>query len=237
MTLARRLQPRWFPPSTHPYRILERRAAQLLGPGARVLDAGCGRSAEVLRRLAGTAAEATGVDVVDLLPEAASGIRFVRSSLEQVPLEAASQDLIVSRSVMEHLENPLAVYREMHRLLQPGGHFVFLTPNLWDYASLISRIVPNRWHPALVHSLTGRDEADTFPAYYRSNTKGKIRRLARESGFEVVTLEYHGQYPDYLMFNSALFVAGSAYEKVISNVPPLRCLQGWILAVLRKEES
>jgi len=70
------------------------------------------------------------------------GIELYRTDLAHLPVEDACVDVVMSRSVMEHIEDPLAVYREINRVMKPGGHFVFLTANLWDYAALIASIVP-----------------------------------------------------------------------------------------------
>jgi hypothetical protein len=86
----------------------------------------------------------------------------------------------------------------------------------------------------MVRWLYSRQCEDTFPAYYRSNTSRSIRRLARQSGFEVISVKYLGQYPSYFRFNRALFLVAAAYEKLISRYEFLKYLRGWLLAVLRK---
>jgi hypothetical protein len=55
-----------------------------------------------------------------------------------------------------------------------------------------------------------------------------------QSGFELSEFRYLGQYPSYFLFNSALFLVASGYEKLVSAIPALNPLQGWILATLRK---
>jgi hypothetical protein len=118
--------------------------------------------------------------------------------------------------------------------MRPGGHLVVLTANLWDYASLIAKLVPNRFHPWIVARTEGRAEEDVFPVAYRTNTYGAVKTWAGQAGFEIVSFEYLGQYPGYFMFNAFLFLLATAYEKIISSVEGLRFLRGWILVVLRK---
>jgi len=42
------------------------------------------------------------------------------------------------------------------------------------------------------------------------------------------------QYPNYLMFNGALFFVGMCFEKLISRHEALGFLRGWIFVTLRK---
>lgn len=80
-------------------------------------------------------------------------------------------------------------------------------------------------------------EEDTFPTAYRTNTRTDVERLAASAGLRVESFEYLSQYPNYLMFNGALFFLGVCYEKLISRFEALRILRGWILVTLRKPET
>ena len=230
--LAEWLNDRLFP-EDHPYRTFEHEVARLVRPQDTLLDAGCGRGAPILSRFRGKAARLIGVDLVDFTANH-DGLELHTGDLGALPLPDASVDLAMARSVMEHVTDPAAVYREMHRVLKPGGHFVFLTANLWDYASLVAMAVPNRFHPWIVAKTEGRAEHDTFPVAYRTNTRGSIEKWARGSGLEVASFRYLGQYPAYFMFNGFLFLLASGYEKLIRNVPGLKFLQGWIFVTLHK---
>ncbi len=232
--LTRRLLAKYYHDANHPYRVFEREFQQFLKPHFTLLDAGCGREAEVLRKYAPGVRRAIGVDLVDFEDTAAGKVELRHADLSATGLAAAEIDLAISRSVMEHLENPFAVYREIHRVLKPDGHFVFLTPNLGDYATIVSKIVPNRLHPLIVARTEGRRENDTFPTHYRSNSARSIGRLARQTGFTVQSVQYLGQYPNYLLFNPALFMLGTAYEKLTSRFAALKHLRGWLLCTLVK---
>lgn len=235
MPAADRLRSRFFDRSRHPYRILDREIGRLSTDETRLLDAGCGRSAELIRRFGPRVREAVGLDMFPSLVEPLpANCHYVCGNFEQPNLESGSFDLVVCRSVMEHLLQPLSAYRSAHRMLRPGGHWVFLTPNLWDYASIISMIVPNRFHARIVALTEGRPEEDTFPAFYRSNTRRAIRRLAGQTGFEPVSIDYLSQEPSYLRFNTFAFLLGTAYAKVTEHLKLLQFLRPWLLVVLRK---
>ena len=231
--LAERLRVKYFGRDEHPYRRFERDVERLLEPTATLLDAGCGRTAPVLSKFRGKAARLIGIDVVDF-PARISGVELYRADLASTGLESASVDLIMARSVMEHVTDPRAVYAEVARVLRPGGHFIFLTANLWDYASLIAAAIPNRFHPWIVARTEGREEHDVFPVEYKSNTRRAILKAARGAGLRLERFDYLGQYPCYFMFNGALFLLATGYEKLISSCRALHWLRGWILCTLSK---
>ncbi len=230
--LAHRLKDRFFQ-GEHPYGIFEQEINSRLQPEHTLLDAGCGRTAPILTKYRGKARRLIGVDLVEFDP-AVQGLELHHCDLGALPLKSESVDLIMSRSVMEHVTDPARVYAELNRVLRPGGHLVFLSANLWDYASLIAAVVPNRFHPWIVSKTEGREERDVFPVAYRTNTRGAVKKWARRTGFEIASFRYLGQYPSYFMFNGFLFLLATAYEKVIDRFSALHFLQGWILVTLRK---
>jgi len=50
-----------------------------------------------------------------------------------IPYENDRFDLVFSDNLLEHLAEPLAVFRGVARVLKPGGVFFFKTPNKWHY--------------------------------------------------------------------------------------------------------
>ena len=95
-------------------------------------------------------------------------------------------------------------------------------------------MIPNRFHPWIVSKTEGRAEQDVFPIAYRTNTRRAVARWTRQTGFEIVRLDYLGQYPAYFMFKGFLFLLATGYEKLIDRIPALHFLRGWLLATLRK---
>jgi SAM-dependent methyltransferase len=230
---AERLLQRFYGGAPHPYRLFEQQVGNSLQADSVLLDAGCGRTVPVLRKYLGRASRLIGVERVEFtdVPE---GIETYRADLSAIPLSDASVDVVMSRSVFEHLDRPADVYREIARILRPGGRLIFLTANMWDYATLVARLVPNRFHPRIVARVEGREEEDVFPVCYRTNTRGAVARLAAGAGMEIEAFRYLGQYPNYFMFNAALFLVGTAYDKLVSRLDALRFLRGWILVTLTR---
>jgi len=233
--MSQQLLDKYYKSEDHPFHVFERKIVTNLDKGFTVVDAGCGAEAPLLVNLVGKARDLIGVDLVDFHQSLhGKGISLLNNDLANIEVESSSVDMVVSRSVLEHVRNVDGVYKEINRILKPGGRFLFLVPNLWDYVSLASYMIPNTFHKTIVARLSDRAPDDTFPTYYRSNTNKSIRRLARTSGFAVNSIEYFGQYPYMLQFNGLLFYLGILYDKTLCKTHYLKYLRGWILAELTK---
>lgn len=224
-----------FPPETHPNRILERAIVSHLHPEASVLDIGCGRTAPNLVRLLDLADKLYGIDVIDFTVASDDRLRLFKNDVRDMKdIPDNSIDVAYSRAVMEHLESPERAYREIARVLKPGGIYIFTTPSIYDYGSIAALIIPNRFHARIVNATEGRPEEDVFPTVFGSNSRRSINRHAKQNGLQVEQLDYIGQYPSYLVFNRVLFWLGSLYQKAISSFSLTKPLQGWIFCVLQK---
>src|SRR5579862_2654190 len=201
-SLSQRLKRRYFGWYAHPYAELVARIEARLSRDAVLLDAGCGRAAPTLMKFHGKAKRLIGVDVVEFSPRH-DDIELRRRDLTDTGLPGGSVDLIYSQAVMEHVADPDAIFAEIARVLKPQGVYLALTANRWDYASLIARVIPNRFHPWIVRHTEGRAEHDVFPTVYKANTRRDIERYAARHGLEVEEFRYIGQYPSYFMFNGA----------------------------------
>lgn len=184
-----------------------------------VVDVGCGRGG-VMEKLWTQARLTVGVDpdLTSLVEHRAVSAHFsvLNGRAEGLPLAPASCELVLALWVLEHLAHPAAALAEVARVLKPGGHFIFLTPN-----ALHPLLVANQmsWaFPAvqklLVPRLYGRAEADTFRVYYRANTIWRLRALAATHGFRVALLQDVID-PTYLAFNDVLFTLSGWLENLL----------------------
>jgi SAM-dependent methyltransferase len=190
-----------------------------LSPESHVLDLGCGRGGVVelfwreVRLAAGL-----DPDVPSLAEHRAPGMPVIRGRGEHLPFAEGSFDLIVCLWVLEHLEEPEAVFDEVRRVLAPGGHFLFLTPNLRNPLLLMNRLAKAlpQLQRRIVPRLYGRQEVDTFPVRYRANTEAALRAQAARSGLEVVTLRAVAD-PTYLALNPLMFRAAVLSERLLPS--------------------
>lgn len=197
-------------PASHVYRDL---VDASLHADARVLDLGCGRGG-VVEQLETGAELTVGLDpdIRSLREHRAPQLVLACGLAEELPYEDRVFDLVCCSWVLEHLRRPFLVFRDVARVLGPGGQFVFLTPNIRHPLVRLNRAL--RWTGGeVVDRVYGRDEPDIFPAFYRANSAARLRRMAREIGFEGLSIQCVGD-PSYLAFNEALFRLASLLERV-----------------------
>jgi len=113
----------------------------------------------------------------------------VRGNIGELPFVDNHFDLVTANMVVEHLDNPEVQFKEVYRVLKPGGLFLFHTPNALGYLTIGARLVPEILKERLVYLLDGRNENDVFEAHYKANTRKRIGDLAGASGFELVKMK------------------------------------------------
>ncbi len=205
-----------------------------LTPEARVLDAGCGRGG-VIGLYAEKVGQAVGLDTdLTSLREHRCLKQLVVGSLATMPFPGGFFDVVLCSWVVEHLEEPDAVFPEMARVLNKGGHLLLLTPNAWSYVALINRFLPAPLRRWLVRTVYGRQSKDTFPPFYRANSKGRLDAKLHRVGLRNEEFYYVGD-PSYIAFNDAFFKLGVLLER-LTDWPPLRRLKVHLVASYLKEE-
>lgn len=205
-----------------------------LPPYGRLLDAGCGRYLKFSKEFAAKA-EVVGIDIESVLETSNKCAPYgVCGDLSHLPFASNYFDLIISRYVVEHLENPRVVFREIHRVLRPGGKVLLVTPNKYDYVSVIAALTPYSWHQRLVSRVFQVPENDVYPTLYRANTLSKIRKTLRSAGLQETELRSVNHYPAYFMISPVLFRLGVLYER-ITSLEMFRSLRSVILCVFEKE--
>jgi SAM-dependent methyltransferase len=229
-----------------------RRVGHVVQDGFTVLDLGAGRGAtlaqlpEPVQRLALFAPHRVrriGVDVDPAVKDNPylheSHLLDLQAPQYRLPLPADAADLVLADWVIEHLEDPVAVFADVYRVLKPGGTFAFRTINRRHYVAVGARVLESRAIRRLsgffLHQLQqDRREDDVFPKFYRCNTPGAIADVARATGAWTAEVHFIEAEPSYLMRNLPSALAGIAYERA-SRVLPLP--RSTLVALLRKPRA
>ncbi len=93
-----------------------------------LVDIGCGRK-PYAAMTEGMVTRHIGVDHPDTLH--AQDQIDVFATAYQTTLPGESADTVLCTTVLEHLEDPSAAFREMYRILKPGGFLILTAPLFW----------------------------------------------------------------------------------------------------------
>ncbi len=158
-------------------------ASGRVGPGARVLELGCG-TGEFTLRVTGAGVHVVALDLVaELLARAQRKIGpgrpafFVRGDAQVLPFPDRAFNVVYGCSVLHHLDLDRALH-EVRRVLAPGGRLVFSEPNLLNPQVFLMF----KCRALKRHFSVSADES--------AFTRGTIIRLLRRTGFERVAVRY-----------------------------------------------
>lgn len=222
--------------SQHDYHDL---LAPYIQPGVAWLDLGCGHQVFADWMMAEEAAMTSRAGYVCGIDRDEASMRnhqhlrdLVKGDLNRLPFSGAAFDVVSANMVVEHLEQPGEVLREVWRVLRPGGVFVFHTTNRRNFKVALADQLPQGLKNRLIRLLEQRKPEDVFPTRYAINTVEQVRQLAVKSGFEMTRLETVNGSPSTSMLGPV--VIGELLTFRWLRRPEYGEFRTNILAVLRK---
>jgi 2-polyprenyl-3-methyl-5-hydroxy-6-metoxy-1,4-benzoquinol methylase len=126
-------------------------------------------------------------DIMSAPRDLSGQVEWIEQDLNApLPGRDGTFDVVVAPEVIEHLENPRFMLREIFRLLRPGGTAIVTTPNNESWRSLIALVVRGHFtefgesgYPAHITALLRKDFTRIFqeaafpaPEFYYTNSGG-----------------------------------------------------------------
>jgi SAM-dependent methyltransferase len=139
--------------------------------GPKILDIGCAAGA-LLEELRSRGWDGTGLEISEAQAAYARGKRGLcvyGSALEESGLPSGRFDAVLASHLIEHVNDPALLAREVSRVLVPGGLFFVTTPNV---AGFQARLFGGKWRSAI------------FDHLYLFSRK-TLSVLLEQSGFEI----------------------------------------------------
>jgi 2-polyprenyl-3-methyl-5-hydroxy-6-metoxy-1,4-benzoquinol methylase len=157
-----------------------------------LLDFGAGVG-NLTRRLLGMNrfSEVVAADLLPVRPADLNVSKWIQQDLnEPIPGFDSYFDVVIASEVIEHLENPRFIARELFRLCRPGGHVIISTPCVESWRSLLALAIRGHfvqfdkgWYPGHITPLVRKD----------------LLRILTEAGFDSMTFLYseYGSLPGH----------------------------------------
>lgn len=224
--------PEWVDGTTEFHRICRR----YIKDNAVVLELGAGPKNRTSAFLKSVSAKLVGLDVDKGIIGNPYLDQAVLYNGGQFPFKDESFDVVVSDYVNEHLEDPVAVCREIRRVLLKDGIYIFRTPNIYHYVSIVGKLTPHVVSLKLANWL--RDLPDETPEpylkYYRLNSKKCCTDILKSTGFQALELMLVEKEPSYGMRSRLLFLPFMVYERIVNASELLSPLRANIFCVAKK---
>lgn len=226
-------------------------AEQLCGfPDAskvKILDFGCGHG-NLVERLLARQYDAFGCDIRarwgdDPIVEERR-LKVIGQGPYAIPFGDGTFDAVISTSVFEHVQNKEESFREIHRVLRPGGYSMHLFPSKWYLPREPHNLVPlvnffwprcPRWWLALwarlgvrgrfQQGMNWRQVVDSNADYFVNGTS-----YWPNSRYRKLSLRIFGNYSTPMRFYIDHAFGGVAR---LGRKLPFRRLSGWMTAQLR----
>ncbi|MGH1563183.1 arsenite methyltransferase [Mumia sp. DW29H23] len=146
-----------------------------LSPGEKVLDLGSGGGIDVLlsARRVGPTGFAYGVDMTDEMLDlaranaekaGADNVRFLKGTIEDVPLPDAAVDVVISNCVVNLSVDKHKVLAEMFRVLGPGGRIGISDVVAEDHLTTADRAERGSYVGCIAGALSRREYLDGLAA-------------------------------------------------------------------------
>ena len=191
-----------------------------LPDGAVVLDLGGGRSC----RYASAVNPPGRIDLiaVDISPEELSHNKDVTSTCvadvaSGLPMPDGSVDLILSRALLEHVEDVSQAIKHMGRVLKPGGTALHFVPCRYSIFGTAGRLLP--WGPLLwVTRKLSPWSVVGFPVRYDHCYPQALERDFSAAGFSGFQIQYTWSCGGYFMAIFPLFLLHALYEQAVRRL-------------------
>lgn len=137
----------------------------------------------------GSFSSITAIDMLERPDQLTESVRWISADLnDEITISDQLFDLIVAAEIIEHLENPRFVTREIFRMLKPGGTVILTTPNNESLRSYIALHVRG-------HYVAFGDTC--YPAHITALLKKDFLRILQEAGFADISFYYsdYGSLP------------------------------------------
>jgi SAM-dependent methyltransferase len=203
--------------------------------GLHILDVGGGAKAPFAsHRIPSLATWIIGTDILEdqMRENGVVDARVVADACRGLPFHDESLDMVITRSVMEHLPDNQRFLNECRRVLRRGGLAFCVMPSRRAPFALLNRVMPEKLKRALLFTFfpQWRDDCG-FPALYDRCAWPDMPNAFKAAGFTIERIELRYYQSVYFKFLVPLFLLSVFYDFVLWGLSARRlCSQMFIVA-------
>jgi len=202
-----------------------------LPAGALVVDLGGGRECSFASHLSTNGVRVVAVDVSadELARNTSVDETRVGDAARHLPFHDAEVDLLVSRTLLEHVDGVDAAAKNIARVLRPGGRTLHLVPGRYALFAVIARVVPFDVAKKLLHLLvpSARGVVE-FEVFYDRTYPQALERVFTEAGFREVEAECTWDQAGYFHAIFPAFLLVLLYQRVVGMLR-IRALASYMI--------
>ena len=202
-----------------------------------IADIGGGRSCSFVsaaRRHSGSRIVAVDISAEELRHNNDVDEKRQADVAQELPFSDGEVDLLVSRTVLEHVRNVEAFIALSTRVVSERGYVVHLVPCRYAPFAVIGRLLPFEFARSILHFLRPESIGVVeFPVYYDKCNNSAFNAALNRHGFELVDAKFSYYQSNYYDAFLPAYCLSALYE-ILIQLLDCRDLAAYMVIVARK---
>ncbi len=207
-------------------------AIRRLPAGSTVVDLGGGRHcsfASQTTRDQGIRIVAVDVSATELAANTSVDETVLADVVDHLPFEDGTVDLLVSRTVLEHVSDVEAAAGNIARVLRPGGQTLHLMPCRYALFAVAARVLRFSVAKKLLHAAIPTTKGVVeFEVFYDRGHPRALKQVFLAAGFRDVEIESTWDQADYFHPVFPLFLLVLLYQRIVEALR-IRALASYVI--------
>ncbi|MGB2865173.1 MAG: methyltransferase domain-containing protein [Sedimentisphaerales bacterium] len=143
-------------------------------------------------------------------------------------------DLIISKAVLEHIQDNDASIKQMYQALRTGGYTIHYLPSKYHPYSLVLRLLGPKWQRRLIKIIRPWARNKTgYPAFFNKCSPKEMRKLFKSEGFDYVKIIPFFRANYYFNFFLPFYIAVTFWENICAKLKWEQFCSGFIIIARR----
>ena len=139
-------------------------------------------------------------------------------------------DLIISKTLLEHVKDNKKSINNMHKALNDGGLMIHYVPSKYHPYSLLLRLVGHRLQKILIKVLRPQAaDVSGYLAFFNLCSPCQMRKECEKAGFKDIKISCYYRATDYFSFFAPAFILVALWENICAKFCLEKTAAGFII--------